>query len=102
VGIALLLIGSLPFLRFLYLFIEGSTEGHVQSLLIGGAFLFAGGQLIVLGLLARAIAWNRQLVEDVLYRLRDEPRASPVRPLRSASALARELEFEKEERSAVV
>jgi hypothetical protein len=61
-----------PFLRFLYFFAQGDGDGHIQSLIAAAALLFLGGQLLVVGLLAKAVSWNRQLLEDVLYRLKDE------------------------------
>jgi len=71
-GVVLAAVGTVPFLRFLYFFAQGDGEGHIQSLIAAAALLFLGGQLMVVGLLAKAISWNRQLLEDVLYRLKDE------------------------------
>ena len=97
VGIALMLLGSLPFLRFLYLAAQGDGDGHMQSLLIGGAVVLIGGQMIVLGLLARAIAWNRQLVEDVLYRMRDASAGPRAHSLPDLPLAAHEREYEREQ-----
>ena len=71
-GLLCALAGSVPFLRFLYFFSQGEGDGHVQSLLVGSALLFLGIQMFIAGLLASAIRWNRRLIEDVLYRLKDE------------------------------
>jgi glycosyltransferase involved in cell wall biosynthesis len=73
-GLILALAGSVPFVRFLYYFAQDQGSGHMQSLVVGAALLFLGGQLLVVGLLAKAISWNRQLLEDVLYRLKDDAR----------------------------
>ncbi|HLF71893.1 MAG TPA: glycosyltransferase family 2 protein [Dehalococcoidia bacterium] len=70
-GFALAIAGVVPFARYLYFVAEDDGAGHLQSLIGGAALLFLGVQLIVVGLLARAIAWNRQLLEDVLYKLKD-------------------------------
>lgn len=70
-GVLCALLGALPFVRFLYYFAQGEGSGHVQSLLAGSALLFLGVQMYIVGLLASAIAWNRQLIEEVLYRLKD-------------------------------
>jgi glycosyltransferase involved in cell wall biosynthesis len=75
-GAMLALAGSVPFLRFLYFFAIGDGQGHEQSLVAGVALLFLGGQLLVVGLLAKAISWNRQLLEDVLYRQKDETKVA--------------------------
>jgi len=74
-GVLLLLAGALPFGRFLYFLASGDQGQHIQSLIAGTVMLFAGAQLIVVGLLAKAVSWNRQLLEEVLYRLRDDGHA---------------------------
>lgn len=70
-GVLFALAGAVPFVRFLVFFAQGQGEGHVQSLLAGSALLFLGIQMFVAGLLASAIRWNRRLIEDALYRLKD-------------------------------
>jgi glycosyltransferase involved in cell wall biosynthesis len=72
IGLLCVLAGALPFLRFLYYFVQGQGEGHVQSLLAGSALLALGMQLYIVGLLASAIGWNRRLLEDVLYRMKND------------------------------
>ncbi|MEX1255178.1 MAG: glycosyltransferase family 2 protein [Dehalococcoidia bacterium] len=72
VGALCALVGSVPFVRFLYLYTQGESDGHVQSLLAGSALLFLGIQMLIAGLLASAVGWNRRLIEDVLYRLKVE------------------------------
>lgn len=71
-GLLFALVGALPFLRFLYFFAQGDGTGHVQSLLAGSALLFMGVQMYIVGLLASAVGWNRHLLEEVLYRLKDD------------------------------
>ncbi|MBI4570718.1 MAG: glycosyltransferase family 2 protein [Chloroflexi bacterium] len=71
-GMICAVLGLVPFLRFLYFLAQGDSSGHVQSLLIGAALLLIGAQLYIVGLLATAIGWNRRLMEDVLYRLKDD------------------------------
>ncbi|MCH7811014.1 MAG: glycosyltransferase family 2 protein [Chloroflexi bacterium] len=71
-GIVFLILGSISFLRFLYFFVQGEGDGHIQSLLAGSAVLFLGAQMFIAGLLASAIGWNRRLIEDVLYRMKVE------------------------------
>ena len=70
IGAFLVFLGTIPFIRFLYYWSEGRGEGHLQSLAAGIILAIIGGQLVVVGLLAKAIAWNRQLMEDMLYRMR--------------------------------
>jgi glycosyltransferase involved in cell wall biosynthesis len=72
VGLFFAAAGILPFLRFLYFYAQGNSEGHLQSLIAGGVLLALGAQCMVFGMLAKAISWNRQLVEEVLYRQKNE------------------------------
>ncbi|MGB2694337.1 MAG: glycosyltransferase family 2 protein [Dehalococcoidia bacterium] len=71
-GMLFALAGSAPFVRFVYFFAQGQGDGHIQSLVAGSALLFLGMQMFIAGLLASAIRWNRRLIEDALYRLKDE------------------------------
>ncbi len=70
-GLVCALLGTLPFVRFLYFVAQGQGHGHIQSLVIGSALLFFGVQLCIVGLLASAIRWNRRLIEEVLYVLKE-------------------------------
>ncbi len=70
-GTVLALLGSVPFARFLYFFANGEPGGHLQSLIAGSVLLFFAAQMFVIGLLAAAISWNRQLLEEVLFRMKD-------------------------------
>jgi len=64
------LIGTLLGLRFLYFyFITGTSNGHIQSLILTAVLLILGSLLIIVGLLADLISANRKLIEDVEYRL---------------------------------
>lgn len=82
-GMAIALVGILPILRFLAYFLMGEGNGHIQSLVIGGALLVLGTLIAVLGVLADLIAANRKLIEANLTRLRQiedmlEGRADPT------------------------
>ena len=68
-GTAIGLVGLLPLVRFLFLFARGDGDGHVQSLVIGGALLVLGTLVAVMGMLADLIAANRKLIEASLKRL---------------------------------
>jgi glycosyltransferase involved in cell wall biosynthesis len=67
-GLAALL-GAFPILRFLYFYSIGDGEGHIQSLVLGGAFLVLGVLAILLGAIADLIGRNRVLLEHTLERL---------------------------------
>jgi len=72
IGALLAIAGTVPFIRFLYYMAAGDASGHIQSLLAGAALLLLGAQMYIVGLLASAIGWNRRLLEDVLYRMKDD------------------------------
>lgn len=69
-GTTAALIGIAPIARFLWFFLLGQGDGHIQSLVIGGALLVVGVLVATLGILADLIATNRKLIETSLYTLR--------------------------------
>lgn len=69
-GFLLALSGFALILRFLYYYVIGQGSGHVQSLIIAAILVVLGFQTFLLGLLADLIARNRQLNEDLNYRIR--------------------------------
>ncbi len=56
--------------RFLYFYITEGGGGHIQSLILTAILLMLGFQIFVMGLIADIIGFNRQLVENILYRIR--------------------------------
>lgn len=70
IGGALALVGILPIIRFLALWAWGDGEGHLQSLVIGGALLVLGAVTGIMGVLAELIGANRKLLEATLHKLR--------------------------------
>ena len=69
-GALLLMLGAVPFARFAFFVMQGEGDGHVQSLVVGSALWFLGGQMFITGMLATAIAWNRRMMEDIAYRMK--------------------------------
>jgi glycosyltransferase involved in cell wall biosynthesis len=69
-GIAIILVGMMPILRFLLAYLSGDGQGHVQSLVLGGALLVLGALIAVMGILADLIGANRKLIEANLVHLR--------------------------------
>jgi len=69
-GGLLCVIGSIPVLRFLLAYWAGEGDGHVQSLVLGGALLTMGFLVFVSGLLSDLISQNRQLNEITLEKVR--------------------------------
>lgn len=69
-GAVIILLGMMPILRFLFFYLSGDGDGHVQSLVLGGALLVLGALIAVMGILADLIAANRKLIEANLVHLR--------------------------------
>lgn len=70
IGGAVFGFGLLIGLRFLYYYLSEGGGGHVQSLILAAVLLIVGFQIIIMGLIADIIGSNRQLIENVLYRVR--------------------------------
>ncbi|MBT2134252.1 glycosyltransferase family 2 protein [Croceibacterium sp. LX-88] len=69
-GLLIAFLGILPILRFIWFWMEGAGDGHVQSLVIGGALLVSGVLIAIMGILADLIGANRKLIETSLIRIR--------------------------------
>jgi glycosyltransferase involved in cell wall biosynthesis len=70
IGSALAFTGLLLWVRFGYFFLIGEGSGHVQSLIAATVLMTMGFQAFLLGLLADIIARNRQMIEEMNYKLR--------------------------------
>ncbi len=66
-GLTLFVLGLVPFARFIYLSVQdGTTAGHIQSLLIGSLLMITAFLCFVLNVIADLIRINRVLTEDNL------------------------------------
>lgn len=65
-----LLIGALIGFRYLAFYINGNGSGHVQSLILSSILILSGFQLSMFGLLADAMAANRKINDELLYRIK--------------------------------
>lgn len=70
IGAVLFGAGLLLGLRFLWKYLGGEGEGHVQSLILAALLLGMGFQTLLIAVVADLLAANRKLLEDVRYRLR--------------------------------
>ncbi|PSL38781.1 glycosyltransferase involved in cell wall biosynthesis [Labedella gwakjiensis] len=70
-GLFLLAIGLVPFVRFSIFFIQGTEGGHVQSLVFGTAFLVGSLLSFALGVISELLRTNRILLEEQLERLKE-------------------------------
>jgi glycosyltransferase involved in cell wall biosynthesis len=67
----LIILGGLALgMRFTYFYIIGRGAGHVQSLILSAVLLIVGFQVLLIGLLADLIGFNRLILEELLYRFR--------------------------------
>ncbi|MGB5485457.1 glycosyltransferase family 2 protein [Parasphingorhabdus sp.] len=69
-GAGLFLLGALPIVRFIWFFINGEGQGHLQSIVIGGSLMTLGVVAIMFGAVADLVGRNRQLLEQTLERIR--------------------------------
>lgn len=71
IGGLFILSGLLLGIRFLVIhYLLRTGGGNLQSLLLMAVLLIVGFQIILIGLLADLISFNRKILEEVLYRLR--------------------------------
>jgi glycosyltransferase involved in cell wall biosynthesis len=65
-GGVLLVLGLIPFVRYLYLVLSAAPGSHLQSLIMGGVLLTASFVAFTLGVVADLIRINRILIEQSL------------------------------------
>lgn len=70
VGVSLAIIGSIAGFRFLYFFLIGQGNGHIQSLIFAAVFIMVGFQICMTGLVADLIGINRKLAENILNKMK--------------------------------
>ncbi|MBI1300810.1 MAG: glycosyltransferase [Alphaproteobacteria bacterium] len=69
-GFIIAFLGLLPIVRFLFFFLLNDYGGHVQSLILGSVLFLVGFMIVLIGLVADLISYNRQLIEQCLTKLR--------------------------------
>jgi glycosyltransferase involved in cell wall biosynthesis len=68
-GAMFLLAGTIAGLRFLWFFMQGNGDGHVQSVIFCALMIIVGILLFMMGVIGDLIATNRKLLERVDLRL---------------------------------
>ncbi len=68
----LVLVGVAPIVRFLWLVLIGHSDGHVQSLVLGGVVFLSGLLVSAMAILAECQCLQRRLLERTLHHLRRE------------------------------
>lgn len=69
-GCVPIFLGIILGIRYLIYFLQGTGEGHIQSLILASMMIIIGIQTIVMGLQGDVIAGNRKLLEDIQYRVK--------------------------------
>jgi glycosyltransferase involved in cell wall biosynthesis len=77
VGTILFIVGLLLLGRFLYFYLTGSGDGHVQSVIVAAVFLIVGFQTWLIGIVADLISFNRKILEEIVYRARTTSHTEP-------------------------
>ena len=70
-SLLLAVIGAIPIIRFVFFYLSGNGNGHLQSLVLGAALLVLAAIVLVAGLLADLISQNRRLIEK--FGLKQNP-----------------------------
>ncbi len=65
IGLLLFSLGFLLGLRFLYYYLTGDGEGHMQSVVLSGVLMGMGFQTGLIAFIADLLAVNRKLLEDI-------------------------------------
>jgi glycosyltransferase involved in cell wall biosynthesis len=68
IGAVLFSLGFLIGLRFLWNYLQGNGEGHIQSLILASVLLGMGFQTILIAFVADLLAANRKLLEDLRFK----------------------------------
>jgi glycosyltransferase involved in cell wall biosynthesis len=69
-GVVLVVLGLVPGVRFVVLYLAGRGQGHVQSLILASLLVSIGALLLLAAMIASVSAANRVLLEDLRLRLR--------------------------------
>ncbi len=71
IGLLMIFLGVFLGVRFLYLnYIVQTGGGLIQSVIMSAALLIVGFQVLLIGLVADLVGFNRKILEETLYRLR--------------------------------
>lgn len=71
IGAVLLLIGLGIGARFLYFYVAGDGNGHIQSLIAAAILLGMGFQTVLVAFMADLFSVNRRLLESIRYKVNE-------------------------------
>jgi glycosyltransferase involved in cell wall biosynthesis len=70
IGGVMILLGLTLGVRFLFFYLSGQGSGHVQSLILAAILTIVGFQACLIGLMADLVGFNRKMLEETLYHVR--------------------------------
>jgi glycosyltransferase involved in cell wall biosynthesis len=70
IGSSISCVGFIISCRFLWYYFNGMGRGHMQSLILSAILLIIGFQIILIGLVADIISFNRKLIEEILHKIK--------------------------------
>jgi hypothetical protein len=70
IGCLCIIGGLIPSVRFLIYYLTGNGAGHIQSLILAAILFIVGFQVLIIGLVADVISFNRRLIEETLLRVK--------------------------------
>jgi glycosyltransferase involved in cell wall biosynthesis len=70
IGCVCIIGGLIPSVRFLIYYFTGHGSGHIQSLILAAILFVVGFNVLMIGLVADVISFNRRLIEETLLRVR--------------------------------
>jgi hypothetical protein len=68
IGAFIFFLGFLIGLRFLWHYLQGAGDGHIQSLILASVLLGMGFQTLLVAFIADLLAANRKLLEDIRFK----------------------------------
>ncbi|NNF65874.1 MAG: glycosyltransferase family 2 protein [Gammaproteobacteria bacterium] len=71
IGTVLSVVGLVPIVRFLWVYLTYGEAGFIQSVVLGGVLMLMGFFAFLIGLVADLINFNRQLIEIGLEKTRE-------------------------------
>ncbi|CAG9175536.1 hypothetical protein LMG23992_02983 [Cupriavidus laharis] len=90
IGAALFGIGFLIGLRFLWFYLNGFGEGHVQSLILASVLLGFGFQALLVAFVADLLAANRKLLEDIRFKVANLTKDRGIEPIEDGDQIRAE------------
>lgn len=72
IGFLMFILGALLGFRFLYFYLTGCGQGHIQSLILCAILLILSFHCGLLAVISDLLAINRKLLEDIQFNIREK------------------------------